>query len=263
MKELWEAITYRGFQTLALKYVGFGFKEVMRSAFPWLQVLWPSPIHVCNNTIWMTFFGLNNSLSSWFLKCILGCHTTKVHPWDHSRRHHQRTSWCASPGHECGWIIRRWLRVPPGNKLSPGLTNPPLSQCTFSWCHLITCYSQDDCWQVQDRIWTLMTSCRLLTSCRLWADSGIMLPVLYWCCKTVWNLTKKLDRLGYDIALLYYFCVFFSGLGENAFWLNKKISKVKSGWVGMWWSWGKKQKSTDSTFVLLQGWNHKQNILVW
>ncbi|KAK3877426.1 hypothetical protein Pcinc_017867 [Petrolisthes cinctipes] len=38
MKELWEAITYRGFQKLALKYVIFGLKEVTRSAFPWLQV---------------------------------------------------------------------------------------------------------------------------------------------------------------------------------------------------------------------------------
>ncbi|KAK7086608.1 hypothetical protein SK128_013100 [Halocaridina rubra] len=37
-KELWKAITYRGFQKLALQYVGFGLKEVLRSFFPRLQV---------------------------------------------------------------------------------------------------------------------------------------------------------------------------------------------------------------------------------
>uniref|UniRef100_A0A0P4WQD0 L-2-hydroxyglutarate dehydrogenase, mitochondrial n=1 Tax=Scylla olivacea TaxID=85551 RepID=A0A0P4WQD0_SCYOL len=38
LRELWESITYRGFQKLALKYVTFGFKEVLRSAIPRLQV---------------------------------------------------------------------------------------------------------------------------------------------------------------------------------------------------------------------------------
>nr|XP_045610042.1 L-2-hydroxyglutarate dehydrogenase, mitochondrial-like [Procambarus clarkii] len=38
LHELWEAVTYRGFQKLALQFIGFGFKEVMRSAFPALQV---------------------------------------------------------------------------------------------------------------------------------------------------------------------------------------------------------------------------------
>ncbi|XP_042236945.1 L-2-hydroxyglutarate dehydrogenase, mitochondrial-like isoform X2 [Homarus americanus] len=37
-KELWESVTYRGFQKLALQYLAFGFKEVLFSAFPRLQV---------------------------------------------------------------------------------------------------------------------------------------------------------------------------------------------------------------------------------
>lgn len=38
IRELWETITYRGFQKLALQYIGFGMMEVMRSAFPRMQV---------------------------------------------------------------------------------------------------------------------------------------------------------------------------------------------------------------------------------
>ncbi|XP_076037732.1 L-2-hydroxyglutarate dehydrogenase, mitochondrial-like [Oratosquilla oratoria] len=38
LHDLYEAITFRGFQKLALQYVSFGFKEVMRSIFPSLQV---------------------------------------------------------------------------------------------------------------------------------------------------------------------------------------------------------------------------------
>ncbi|XP_066946571.1 L-2-hydroxyglutarate dehydrogenase, mitochondrial [Macrobrachium rosenbergii] len=38
LKELWQAISYRGFQKLALQYVGFGIGEVLRSFFPRLQV---------------------------------------------------------------------------------------------------------------------------------------------------------------------------------------------------------------------------------
>ncbi|XP_050727429.1 L-2-hydroxyglutarate dehydrogenase, mitochondrial-like isoform X4 [Eriocheir sinensis] len=38
LRELWEAITYRGFQKLALKYITFGMKEITRSAIPRLQV---------------------------------------------------------------------------------------------------------------------------------------------------------------------------------------------------------------------------------
>ncbi|XP_018010910.1 L-2-hydroxyglutarate dehydrogenase, mitochondrial [Hyalella azteca] len=38
IKDTWEALTFRGFQRLAIKFVSFGLKEVMRSAFPRLQV---------------------------------------------------------------------------------------------------------------------------------------------------------------------------------------------------------------------------------
>ncbi|KAF2367717.1 FAD dependent oxidoreductase [Trinorchestia longiramus] len=37
-RDTWEALSYRGFQRLALQFVSFGIKEVMRSAFPRLQV---------------------------------------------------------------------------------------------------------------------------------------------------------------------------------------------------------------------------------
>lgn len=37
-RDTWEAVSFRGFQRLALKFVTFGMKEVMRSAFPRLQV---------------------------------------------------------------------------------------------------------------------------------------------------------------------------------------------------------------------------------
>lgn len=38
LHEMWESVTYRGFQKLALQYLGFGINEVIRSAFPRLQI---------------------------------------------------------------------------------------------------------------------------------------------------------------------------------------------------------------------------------
>ncbi|XP_047495158.1 L-2-hydroxyglutarate dehydrogenase, mitochondrial-like [Penaeus chinensis] len=38
IRELWDTITYRGFQKLAIQYIGFGMMEMLRSAFPRLQI---------------------------------------------------------------------------------------------------------------------------------------------------------------------------------------------------------------------------------
>jgi 2-hydroxyglutarate dehydrogenase len=38
IKDFWDTIQYRGFQKLAMKYVGFGMGEMLRSAIPNLQL---------------------------------------------------------------------------------------------------------------------------------------------------------------------------------------------------------------------------------